>query len=271
VNCYVFPRSEPFRVCGVSTRDDMESHLLGSGVSSICSPDGSERSRSLPFSRAGLLHGPGWLAVYPRFLTRQSPIELRDRTIASGAPRGISLACSRSPWEGITVLTDAFGFITETEEHPAPEAARTNLVFSGMIWVESGDFDPDAPFDPSDTAAFLLDGYCREPVSSESLLLAHRDVLTGLVTPWPHYAIPSSGAVLRSPIPPSTTTGGFIWLEHGVRIQGNCELENCVIMSGASVGEGSRLRNCLVPEGVCVRRNTDRFSKYLTCLGEIDG
>jgi len=260
-------------ICGITPIKDLITHLSNSGLTRIyCdSEENHEGVINCDFKSAKKHLGPGWLAAHSGCLTRQSPAELRDRTLALGADIGISLACSSKPWEQTTILTDGKGFVEKVDENPPPENAETNLCYSGLAWVATDSFDSDLPLEHDKTAAFLLPGYWKCPDSRENYLLSFHDVLCGKVFPWPHLHIPDTGVILNSLIPGNTEVKGTLWVGRNCCIESGCILENCVILDNSTVGANSNLRNCLVMTGTIIPRGSVQYDKYLSLLGDNNG
>ena len=265
----------PFpELCDSTPFSDLVVHLQNSGVTEIFS-DTDENVNGVircSFSDARKLWlGAEWLAAYSGCVTRQSPVELRDRTQALGADVGISLAPSAKPWEYTTILTDGDGFVEEVEKNPSPENTQTNLCFSNLAWIASDEFDPGNPLGNSRTSTSLLPGYWKCPDSRENFLLTVHDVMCGNILPWPHVSVPDTGRILRSPAPANTVIRGTLWLGRNCHMENGCILENCVILDGASIGKNSNLRNCLVIPGATIPENTFQHEKYLSLLGDDNG
>jgi hypothetical protein len=274
VNCFIFSSqtSACNSLCGATPFIDLVIHLHNHGVTRILT-DSEEQHPNVEncsFQQAKLEFGPGWLAAYSNCITRQSPLELRNLTTASGAAAGISLACSAKPWEHTAVLTDCRGFIEKHEKNPSPENLETNLCFSDLVWVENDRFDP---FDPlaGNTAAFVLQGYWKCPDNRENYLLAMHSILAGDVQPWPHITIPPDGVILNSPVPPDTQIRGTLWVGRNCTVDSGCTLENCVILDNSKTGANSNLRNCLVSAGAAIPSGTVRYDKYLSFFGDDNG
>ncbi len=260
-------------ICGITPMSDLITHLRNSGLTRIyCdSEEDYEGVINCDFGSAKKQLGTDWLAVGSGCLTRQSPAELRDHTVALGADIGISLACSSKPWEHTTILTDEKGFVERVDENPPPENAETNLCFSGLAWVATENFNPDLLPGQEKTAAFLLPGYWKCLDSRENYLLTTHDILSGKVFPWPHLHIPDTGVILYSLIPGNTKVKGTLWVGTNCCIEDGCILENCVILDDSTVGANSNLRNCLVMTGTKIPRNTVQYDKYLSLLGDDNG
>lgn len=277
MKCFIFsdkPGEFP-DICGVSPIQDLITHLYSTGVSEIfCdSEEKFEGVVSMNYSNAGTILGTGWIAAFGGCITRQSPLELKEAAIASGALNTVSLSCSSKPWEQTTVLTDDFGFVAKHETNPTPENAETNLCFSGLVYVGAETFDPGNPYETTTgkTAAVLLPGYWKRPDNRENYLVTFHDILCGYVQPWPSHLIPSDGKYCISTLPSNTQVSGTLWVGINCLIEPGCVLENCVILNNTSIGENSNLRNCLVMPGHRIPRNTIQHDKYLSILGDENG
>jgi len=276
MKCFIFDKKPaPFpELCNSTPFSDLVVHLQNSGVTEIFS-DVDENVNGVTycdFSDARQLWlGEELLAAYSGCITRQSPVELRDRTQALGASVGISLAPSAKPWEYTTVLTNGDGFVEKLEINPSPENTETNLCFSNLAWIASDKFDPENPLSNDGTAAFLLPGYWKCPDSRENFLLTVHDIMCGEIFPWPHICVPDNGIVLLSPTPANTVIRGTLWLGRNCLMENGCILENCVILDGSTIGRNSNLRNCLVIPGATIPENTFQHEKYLSLLGDDNG
>ncbi len=261
----------PFpEICGSTLINDLIIHLKQSGVSDIyCdSEENFDGVTSSDFESAKKHLGKGWLAAYSGSLSRQSPGELKELTLSSGADIGISLACSAKPWEHTTILTDGKGFVERTEKNPPPENAETNLCFSGLVWVATEEFNPREPLEVERASAFLLPGFWMRPDSHENYLLTVHRVLRGEAEPWPHLHIPDNGIITHSRIPACTEINGTLWAGTDCTVENGCTLENCVLLDGSVIGANSNLRNCLVTAGRKIPRNTLQYDKYLSLPGD---
>ncbi len=269
MNCFIFDESRKTHsyneICGSTPLNDLIVHLRSSGVTRIFSDtsEGLQGVEQCSFESAKSELGSGWVAAFGGNITRQSPMELRNLTVASGADSGVSLACSSKPWEHTTVLTDGSGLVENTENNPSPENLETNLCFSGLVWVATNKFNPGCPLSGK-TAAFLLPGYWRRPDSRENYLLTVHDVLSGEVLPWPHLTIPKNGVILNSSVPEGTEIRGTLWVGKNCRIGSDCKLENCVLLKNSTTGANSNLRNCLVSSAAEIPPGTVQYDKYLS-------
>ncbi len=268
--------SEFSEICGTSLVNDTIQQLKASGITEIYY-NGTEKFTGVinaSFDSVREQLGEDWLAVYAGSISRQSPQELRNRAIQSKADYAISLACSSTPWEEFTVLTDHTGLIEDMELNPSPENTKTNMCFSGMIWVGNSDFNPDF-IDNINTHsrcfAFLIQGYWKNIRNRESYLLASYNILMREVLPWPHTMIPETGRIIKSPIPDSVLIKGVIWVDTECLIEECSTLENCILLKGVSVGNNCNLRNCLLLPGISVKSNTTRHDKYLSIIGDENG
>ena len=280
MRAFIFHK-DPFEkvhdICGTTPLKDLVIHLKNSGVTEIFSNCQEDHEGvihcDLPSAEKRLRSR--WLAAFSGCITRQSPAELRNRTLSLGADIGVSLACSAKPWEHTTVLTDGNGFVERVESNPSPECSETNLCFSGMIWIENGSFDPGDLSGPTllkrGASAFLLPGYWRCPDSRESFLLTVHQILRREAYPWPHLSIPENGIISGSQIPGDTEIKGTLWVGSNCLIGSGCTLENCVLLDGSSVGKNSNLRNCLVMAGTMIPENTIQYDKHLSLLGDENG
>ena len=276
MKCFIFSSGQDTdfsRVCGVDTLQDLVQHLLRSGIKEIHSdfPGDLEFATVSEFNSIRSILGTDWFAAYHMGLSRQNPLELREKGKNFGAPLALSLACTAKPWENTTVFTGPGGVIQSAETNPPPENSGTNLCFSGLVWVGTEDFQPLEPWNNPGSSAFLLPGYWKKISGKDDFLTAFYDVLTGQVEPWPLSSVAGNGRFAESPVPDSCLCHGVLWLGKNCSIGEGCELENCVILNGSRIGQGAKLRNCLVLEGSKVAPGTVRDDKYLTMLGEING
>jgi NDP-sugar pyrophosphorylase family protein len=274
MNCFIFSGQTAAYsdLCGTTPFLDLVLHLQNHGVTRILT-DSEEQHPDVEkysFQQAEPELGSGWLAAYSGCISRQSPLELRDFTTASGAAAGVSLACSAKPWEHTTVLTDGRGIVEKYEKNPSPENLETNLCFSGMVWVEKRTFDPLEPVTEG-TAAFVLPGFWKCPFNRENYLLTMHNILSGEVRPWPHIAIPPDGVVMNSPVPPDTLIKGTLWVGRNCTVDNGCTLENCVILDNSKTGANSNLRNCLVSAEAVIPPGTVQYDKYLSFFGDGNG
>jgi len=275
MRCFIFSAgpSSFTDICGTTVLNDLAMHIRRSGIEEIYTDSESASPLAVrkEFAEVRHLFTNDWIAALDGTLTRQSPLDLKKKGAGAGARRALSLACTGKPWDHMTVETDHIGFIQRAELNPSPENAATNLCFSGLAWIGEGGFDPDNPPAGESTAGFLLPGYWKTLTGTENYLVACHEILKGIVEPWPHLRVPSSGRIINSPLPEDCVTKGTLWLGYDCSVEHGCVLENCVIMNGSSVGSFCELRNCLVQPGGSVASGTSRTDKYLTTLGENDG
>lgn len=266
MNCFIFRDKPGFfpRICGVTPLHDMALHLRNSGIGEIFTDSESDSPlvKKISYTDAKPALGNTWLAAYEGMITRQPPGELMEHGTRYGADYSLSLSCSGTPWKHTTVLTGKKGIVQSFETGSPPENTRTNLCFSGLVLVGSAGFDPVHPM--AGASAFLLPGYWSVPSDRENYLRTSHDVLSGRVPCWPG----KTGIVTLSRLPESSRAFGTLWADEGCRIGENCVFENCVILNGADIGNGSNLKNCLVGPGVSVKPGTIRDDKYLTLLGD---
>ena len=268
MNSFIFrgkPAAFP-EICGRTPLDDLAAHLKNSGINGIYTDSLSESSLvcKMDYSEAEPLLGSNWLAAFEGMITRQSPRDLIMKASEYQCEFAVSLACSGEPWKYTTVLTGERGSIQSYEENPPPENTRTNLCFSGFVFVNRPGFDPEKPLSNPNISAFLIPGYWSIPSDRESYLRTVHEILAGKVTSWSGSKYIISG----SRIPASCSISGTLWLGKGCVVGENCVFENCVIMDSAIIGSGASLRNCLVNPGTSVKPGTLIEDKYLTLLGE---
>ncbi len=268
MNCFIF-RGEPAvfpKICGRTPLDDLAAHLKNSGINDVYTDSMSESSavRRMDYPEAAELLGDTWIAAYEGMITRQSPLDLVRKASRYQSQCAVSLACSGEPWKHTTVLTGENGAIQSYEINPSPENTRTNLCFSGFVFVNRRGFHTENPPGNLNASAFLIPGYWSVPGDRKSYLRTAHEILSGMVKGWPV----GNGVVTASPVPVSCRVSGTLWLGRGCEVGENCAFENCVIMDSARIGSGTALRNCLVIPGTSVKPGTLIDDKYLTLLGE---
>ncbi|PIE52553.1 hypothetical protein CSA37_05925 [Candidatus Fermentibacteria bacterium] len=276
MNCYIFPSEKTLSdtcICDSDTLTDLTVHLRECGIKRIFTSVNNSTAdvEVLSFPQALRHLGNQWIEAYSGMLTRQNPFDLREKAMARGALKAVSLGCSGRPWRHTCVFTSADGLITGTESDPSPENAKTNLCFSGLIWRCCEWDNPERSRDFLNCSGFFLDGYWREIRDREDILTAYYHILTGELSPWPHLSLTEGCVVIRSAVPISATLKGVMWVGKSCSIGENCLLENCVILDGAQVGDGAKLRNCLILENATVPPGHEITDKYLTTLGEQNG
>ncbi|MBN1433670.1 hypothetical protein JW921_02850, partial [Candidatus Fermentibacterales bacterium] len=125
-----------------------------------------------------------------------------------------------------------------------------------------------ANLDPGVFRAELCPGYYRSVDSPRQLLRACVDALAGLIAPYRPGSGWGKGILIHESARVADTASlrGAVWLDRDTRVGENCELENCVILSGARVGPGAVLRSTLVAPGAIVPEGalaTDKYPKVL--------
>ncbi len=238
---------------------------------------GGAARRALP-----LLDDP-FVLVYGNVLSRQPLHPLRELHIAAKAQLTLALSPVGNLHQGAVVVTDPQGLVTGFRMKPPPDAANTNLAFSGMLicsksvleYLDDGeivDFEENViPRLLSDGRGIVADtpgGYSRCITTPENLLLASWEALSGAVKPWfgpPHTA---EGRLIEGTIHPGALIEGFLWSKEGSVIESGSSLENCVVMEGSVVEEGVRLKNSIVLPDSRIESGTCCDDKYLSVLGK---
>lgn len=214
----------------------------------------------------------GVLAVRADLLTRQ-PLELLPRAGLDGVA---ALTCTGRPWNETCVFTDPSGLVTGLDRNPGPEQARTNICLAGACWF-SGVPPLRATLEETLAAALEEGAVIRAELftqrafivcSGEEQLRACHCVLSGLLKPGLAGCSPKNGAFTQGFVDPTCTVVGTLWTAIGSRVNSECMLENCVILSNAVVGSGCKLRNTLVEAGTRVPPGTVMEDKYPSFLGE---
>lgn len=237
-------------VCGALPADDLAEHLERRGVNGL----------------------PGVLALRSDLFTRQPLEKLPDMSVDLVA----ALSCTGKPWSSLCVFTDPHGIVTGLDWNPSPENARTNLRLAGACWFREKPVQEEsleatvytAFRDGAVLRAVLLPGYAFMVCSAEEQLRACHSVLSGHVDPGVRGCSPDRGVFIQGRVDPATVTTGTLWTAAGSVVEGDCRLENCVILQDAVVGRGCRLRNTLVETGVRVPEGTVLDDKYPSFLGE---
>jgi len=225
------------------------------------------------------LLGNEFFVVYGDNLTRQplSPlIELHNRLDSEVT---IALSPTGEPSSKGIVLTTPDGRVSSFREKPPDEIAESNLANSGIYicrksaveHIDSGEFSdfgndvfPRLLEEDRIMAADTPGGHTRDVGSGTSYLLACHDVLSGRLSPYDDISGIRNGKLLENDQHyDGIELKGTIWTEAGSHISKGCTLENCVVLSGASIGCSSRLKNTLVMPGAEVPEGTIADDKYL--------
>ncbi len=292
-------------IVGVVLLDDTLEHLAAMGVDSVI-VNGSWLARELeehlhrsdlpmeirfqleekPLGTAGAVRralpwlGEEFLVVYGDNLTRHPVAPLLELHRNLEAELTMSLAPTGDPSSKGIVRIDPYGRVTDFTEKPPPETAASNLANSGILVCRSSvvehldegifsDFGNDVLPMLLDSgrivAADLPGGYTRDIGTLKSYLLACHDILSGTVIP---YRMPD-GLIDHRLIEDAHGIGdvnmaGTAWIRTGAEVGDGSALENCVLLQDSSVGRNCNLRNTLVLPGVNVPEGTDASEKYLS-------
>ncbi len=230
--------------------------------------------------RRALPHlGEQFLVVYGDNLTRQPVAPLLELHRRTGAEVTISLSPTGEPSSKGIVLTDPEGLVTCFREKPPDEVAESNLGNSGIYVcrdsvvndLEDGEFCdfghdlfPRMLHEGRKIAADTTGGYIRDIGTVRSYLLACHDILSGKVVPYqPDPGMTEGRLIENDQSYEGIAIRGTFWAEEGSSVGTGCQLENCVVLSGAMVGPGCRLKNTLVLPGSAVPDATVEDDKYL--------
>ncbi|MBN2587289.1 MAG: NDP-sugar synthase [Candidatus Fermentibacteraceae bacterium] len=230
--------------------------------------------------RRALPHlGEQFLVVYGDNLTRQPVAPLLELHGRTGAEVTVSLSPTGEPSSKGIVLTDPEGLVTCFREKPPDEVAESNLGNSGIYIcrasvvndLEDGEFCdfghdlfPRMLREGRKIAADTTGGYIRDIGTVRSYLLACHDILSGRVVPYRLVPGMTEGMLIENDQSyEDIAIRGTYWAEKGCAVGKGCQLENCVVLSGARVGPGCRLRNTLVLPGSSVPEGTVADDKYL--------
>lgn len=224
--------------------------------------------------------GEQFLVVYGDNLTRQPVAPLLDLHRRSGAEVTISLSPTGDPSSKGIVLTRPDGRVTSFREKPPDEVAESNLASSGTYVCRSSavrglpdgefcdfgrDLFPSMLERGAVLAADTVGGYIRDIGTPKDFLLACHDILSGRFSPYGGSSRIRDGKLIdiEGSLPDITLSGTF-WAEKGSSIGEGCVLENCVVLSDASVGCNCRLKNTLVMPGSEVPDGTRADDKYIS-------
>ncbi len=230
--------------------------------------------------RRALPHlGEQFLVVYGDNLTRQPVAPLLDLHRKTEAEVTISLSPTGDPSSKGIVLTRPDGRVTSFREKPPDEVAESNLANSGIYVcrrsavsaLREGEFcDFGKDLFPSMLkrgavlAADTVGGYIRDIGTPKDYLLACHDILSGRFRPYGGSSRIRNGKLIetRESLREVTLSGTF-WAGEGSSVGEGCVLENCVVLSEASVGRNCRLKNTLVMPGSVVPDGTQADDKYI--------
>ena len=161
------------------------------------------------------------------------------------------------------VVTDEKGFITEFQEKPALEDAKSNLINTGIYIFNYKIFDyiPENTFydfaknvfpkllEESQINTFEVEEYWNDIGTISQYKQSIQDVFNG-VCDIKHEKIVETNLgsyiVGNSKIPSTVRFIGNSVVGSGVKLGEYLKLENCVVMDGAEIGTGSELANCVV-------------------------
>ncbi len=294
-------------IAGVTLLDDILGHLSTQGITSVVINGSyrSETLRrhidSLeipmeihfqdepePLGTAGAVRkalpllGDEFCVIYGDNITRQPLSPLLSLHRESGAEVTIALSPTGHPERKGLVITNPSGIIKAFDEKPPPELCRTNLANSGIYACRSSAVENLKVDMPADfgldvfpgllaenriMAAEVIVGYTRDCGTLEDYLLACHDMLDGTITPTISPPFDSCVFLQGKPLPQDTEVEGTLWTEQNTSIEPGTSLENCVILKGAEIGIGSRLKNTLVLPGTRVPERTILDDKYIKILG----
>ena len=225
------------------------------------------------------LLGEEFLVVYGDNLTRQPVAPLLELHSRLDSEVTIALAPTGEPSSKGIVLTEPDGRISHFREKPPNEIAESNLANSGLYICrksavehlhdgEFSDFGMDVfPLLLKEERVLAADtpgGYTRDIGTCKSYLLACHDVLSGRLTPYEDNGNIQNGKLIEnSQTYDDIELKGTVWIERGSLISRGCSLENCVVLSGATIGCNCSLKNTLIMPGTEVPEDTVADDKYL--------
>lgn len=225
------------------------------------------------------LLGEEFLVVYGDNLTRQPVAPLLKLHSRLDSEVTIALAPTGEPSSKGIVLTEPDGKVLNFREKPPNEVAMSNLANSGLYvcrrsaveHLREGDFSDFG----NDVFSLLLKegriiaadspgGYTRDIGTGNSYLIACHDVLSGRLTPYANNGNIRNGKLIEnSQTYDDIELKGTIWVEEGSLISKGCTLENCVILSGSTIGWNCALKNSLVMPETEIPEGTIADDKYL--------
>jgi NDP-sugar pyrophosphorylase family protein len=169
------------------------------------------------------------------------------------------------------VVTDNEGYITEFQEKPSLEQAKSDCINTGIYIFNYKIFDfiPENTFydfaknvfprllELRQINTFEVSEYWNDIGTLEQYKQSTKDVFNGLCE-FEHAPIVRStgGAyVSGSPVPESVRFAGNSTIGSGCRIGENVVLENCIIWDNVVIADGVRLSDCIISSNNSVTQN----------------
>lgn len=175
------------------------------------------------------------------------------------------------------VVTDKDGFITEFQEKPSVEEAKSNFINTGIYIFNYKIFDyiPENIFYDfaknvfpkllleKQIATFEIDEYWSDIGTLDQYQLSTQDLFNRRFN-FSHAPIvkTSTGAYIsESVLPSSVTFIGNSTIGSGCIIGKNVVLENCIIWNNVTLSDGIKLSNCIIASNSKV--DTDMISQVI--------
>ncbi|MBE7713109.1 MAG: hypothetical protein E7Z87_05135 [Cyanobacteria bacterium SIG26] len=161
------------------------------------------------------------------------------------------------------VVTDENGYITEFQEKPSLNEAKSNLINTGIYIFNYKIFDyiPEGTFydfaknvfpkllAEKQINVFDINEYWNDIGTIEQYKQSIQDVFNGILKiECDNIVEINNGNVLygNSQIPPSTRFIGNTVIGNNCKLGKNITLENCVILDNSEIKSGTELSNCVV-------------------------
>lgn len=161
------------------------------------------------------------------------------------------------------VVTDENGYITEFQEKPSLNEAKSNLINTGIYIFNYKIFDyiPEGTFydfaknvfpkllAEKQINVFDINEYWNDIGTIEQYKQSIQDVFNGILKiECDNIVEINNGNVLygNSQIPPSTRFIGNTVIGNNCKLGENITLENCVILDNSEIKSGTELSNCIV-------------------------
>ena len=160
-------------------------------------------------------------------------------------------------------MTDENGYITEFQEKPSLNEAKSNLINTGIYIFNYKIFDyiPEGTFydfaknvfpkllAEKQINVFDINEYWNDIGTIEQYKQSIQDVFNGILKiECDNIVEINNGNVLygNSQIPPSTRFIGNTVIGNNCKLGENITLENCVILDNSEIKSGTELSNCIV-------------------------
>ena len=190
--------------------------------------------------------------------------------VDSNADMALTTRWVEDPWRGAAVYVDELGFVTRIIEKPRPGASTTHFdsagtfCFNPRIWdlLEEVQRSPRGEYELTDAIgatlqaggrikAHEISGYWLNLTGPEELLEANRLLLEER-----HASAP--GALGACSVHPdaeacASRLGPNVAVGPGCVVADNAEVDNAILMRGASVGRNARVSHAILAPGVHVR------------------